>query len=185
MNMNMNMIKTETTGQRIQAARLFFGFMQGKKISQKELASQCGWENGQARITNYERDIRTPSANDIAKIAKITGTQPEWIQFGNSLPVKDDTGFWALFISSVSGTLREMNLSEQAGSYNVKPTTQDGLDKERGTHAFEILEQIWEQFSDKTAAEKMNDFEILYLFFKDEGAKNLEPATLLRLVMNK
>lgn len=53
----------ETLGQRIARIR------RTRNLSQTELANQCGWENGQARIGNYERDKREPSLSDLRNLA--------------------------------------------------------------------------------------------------------------------
>lgn len=53
----------ETLGERIARLRKAAGH------SQTALASLCGWENGQARIGNYERDTREPNISDLRQIA--------------------------------------------------------------------------------------------------------------------
>ncbi|MAY42406.1 helix-turn-helix transcriptional regulator [Neptuniibacter sp. UBA847] len=41
-------------------------------LTQEQLGIKCGWTTGnpQSRIGNYEKDVRNPSASDIAVIAK-------------------------------------------------------------------------------------------------------------------
>lgn len=53
----------ETLGQRIARLR------RNLSLSQAGLATLCGWENGQARIGNYERDLREPSISDLKALA--------------------------------------------------------------------------------------------------------------------
>lgn len=44
--------------------------------SQRALGEKCGWEgsSAQARVGNYEKDIREPSINDLKKLAAVLGT---------------------------------------------------------------------------------------------------------------
>ncbi|PKM30213.1 MAG: hypothetical protein CVV07_07285 [Gammaproteobacteria bacterium HGW-Gammaproteobacteria-11] len=58
----------ETLGERIARLR------RAKGLSQVALAADCGWENGQARIGNYERDKREPSLTDLRTLANSLGT---------------------------------------------------------------------------------------------------------------
>jgi transcriptional regulator with XRE-family HTH domain len=53
-------------GQKIKQARTEAG------LTQEQLGIKCGWSTGnpQSRIGNYEKDVRSPSASDIAIIAK-------------------------------------------------------------------------------------------------------------------
>lgn len=53
----------ETLGERIARLRKAAGH------SQSALAALCGWENGQARIGNYERNTREPNISDLRQIA--------------------------------------------------------------------------------------------------------------------
>lgn len=57
----------ETLGKRIARLRRL------KKLSQASLGELCGWEKGQARIGNYERDQREPSLTDLRLLAKSLG----------------------------------------------------------------------------------------------------------------
>lgn len=75
----MSLLPNKTIGQRIRIAREYLSSERQRHISQAELAELCGW--GQTRIGNYERDIRTPDAEAVAKIAEVTGCRAEWIQF--------------------------------------------------------------------------------------------------------
>lgn len=54
----------ETLGSRITRLR------HAKNLSQTELGNRCGWEKGQARIGNYEKDKREPGLSDLRLIAK-------------------------------------------------------------------------------------------------------------------
>lgn len=58
----------ETLGKRIARLRRAKGF------SQTALAVACGWENGQARIGNYEHDKREPVISDLRTLAAALGT---------------------------------------------------------------------------------------------------------------
>jgi phage repressor protein C with HTH and peptisase S24 domain len=57
----------ETLGSRIARLR------RAKKLSQTELGNECGWEKGQARIGNYEKDKREPGLSDLRAIARALG----------------------------------------------------------------------------------------------------------------
>lgn len=57
----------ETLGQRLARIR------KDSKLTQTALAAACGWENGQARIGNYERDTREPSLTDLRTLADALG----------------------------------------------------------------------------------------------------------------
>ena len=72
----MLLISTMTLGARIREAR------QAQGISQAALAELCGWENGQGRVGNYERNEREPSLSDIQRIAQEAGVRPEWLLTG-------------------------------------------------------------------------------------------------------
>jgi transcriptional regulator with XRE-family HTH domain len=82
-------VSPNTIGQRIRIARDSLAARGGARVSQAKLAKLCGWETGQTRIANYERDLRKPSAADVSKIARVTGCRPAWIMFG-TLPAHDD-----------------------------------------------------------------------------------------------
>lgn len=58
----------ETLGKRISRLRRALG------LSQTALADACGWDNGQARIGNYERDKREPSLSDLRTLSNALGT---------------------------------------------------------------------------------------------------------------
>ena len=58
----------ETLGKRIARLR------KAKDLSQAELAAACGWENGQARIGNYELDKREPTLSNLRTVADALGT---------------------------------------------------------------------------------------------------------------
>lgn len=58
----------ETLGNRIARLR------HAKGLSQLALSAACGWENGQARIGNYERDKREPSLSDLRTLATALDT---------------------------------------------------------------------------------------------------------------
>lgn len=53
----------ETLGKRISRLR------HSKGLSQTALAIACGWDNGQARIGNYEHDKREPNISDLRTLA--------------------------------------------------------------------------------------------------------------------
>lgn len=57
----------ETLGTRISNLRKAQG------LSQAALGLLCGWENGQARVGNYERGTREPSIGDLRLIASALG----------------------------------------------------------------------------------------------------------------
>lgn len=57
----------ESLGQRIARLR------RQNQLSQGALADKCGWEKGQARIGNYERDLREPNITDLRMLANALG----------------------------------------------------------------------------------------------------------------
>lgn len=70
----------ETLGSRIKNRRLALG------LSQKTLGEHCGWDNGQARIGNYEKDKREPTLSDLRLIASALGvTLMELVESGNRI----------------------------------------------------------------------------------------------------
>jgi SOS-response transcriptional repressor LexA len=44
-------------------------YRKAAKLSQPDLAKLCGWDS-QSRISNYETNVRTPSVDDLERIAK-------------------------------------------------------------------------------------------------------------------
>lgn len=66
----------KSVGDRIRAARI------EKKISQNALANGCGWEDMQARISNYENGRTEPAYSDLVKIADVLGVDPAYLAFG-------------------------------------------------------------------------------------------------------
>lgn len=63
-------------GQRMRQRRRDLG------LKQEEIATRCGWENGQGRVGNYERGFRAPKREDIIALAKALEVTPEWLQWG-------------------------------------------------------------------------------------------------------
>ncbi|WOE81570.1 LexA family transcriptional regulator [Pseudomonas protegens] len=53
----------ETLGQRLARYR------NEANLTQKSLATACGWQNGQGRIANYEKDKREPSLADLRALS--------------------------------------------------------------------------------------------------------------------
>lgn len=49
-------------------------FRKKKGLTQLQLAELCGWENGQARVGNYERSLREPSISDLRTLAEALDT---------------------------------------------------------------------------------------------------------------
>lgn len=86
----------ETLGSRIARLR------RAKKLSQTELGNECGWEKGQARIGNYEKDKREPSLSDLRAIA-------------NALEVS--------LMELIEGEISAM--AESSGGYNYSPAATD------------------------------------------------------------
>lgn len=80
----------ETLGQRIARIR------RTRDLSQTELANQCGWENGQARIGNYERDKREPSLSDLRNLATaLRVTLMDLVEGNNDGAVSEETGTYS------------------------------------------------------------------------------------------
>lgn len=86
----------ETLGKRIARLRAATG------LSQTALAAACGWENGQARIGNYEHDKREPGIADLRALAKALGTT---------------------LIELIEGVSPQA--AEQAGTHGYTPAAQD------------------------------------------------------------
>lgn len=82
----MNKPQITPLARRIREARDYLSQKLKRPISQAKLAEMCGW--GQTRIANYERGIRTPSPDDVFKIAQMTGCRVEWLQFGSGEMLK-------------------------------------------------------------------------------------------------
>ncbi len=64
-------------GERIKSSRL------KANLSQGELAQQCGWQQGQKRISNYEKKHRAPNYVDLTAIADVLKVSPAWLAFGD------------------------------------------------------------------------------------------------------
>lgn len=48
-------------------------FRKDAQLTQAELADACGWESGQGRIGNYEKDKREPSLTDLKNLCRALG----------------------------------------------------------------------------------------------------------------
>lgn len=48
-------------------------FRKDARLTQAELADACGWESGQGRIGNYEKDKREPSLTDLKNLSMVLG----------------------------------------------------------------------------------------------------------------
>lgn len=72
-----------TIGSRLRMARVNAGMSQG------ELAVACGWgknpAEGQSRVSNYERNAREMTLEDLMKMCKVLKANPAEIAFGNPL----------------------------------------------------------------------------------------------------
>lgn len=66
---------TEKIGERIKQLRLQKGWSQG------QVAKLCGW-SGAPRLANYESGIRSVGADDAIVLAKVLGTTPSELLFG-------------------------------------------------------------------------------------------------------
>jgi transcriptional regulator with XRE-family HTH domain len=55
-------------------------------FSQTELAEKCGWEDGQSRVSNYERGTRSPDIYDLERIAKACSTSVPEMLYPDTLP---------------------------------------------------------------------------------------------------
>lgn len=54
-----------------------------RRISQTTLGELCGWDRPQTRISNYEKDLRTPKPEDALVLAKVLRSTPAYIMFGD------------------------------------------------------------------------------------------------------
>jgi phage repressor protein C with HTH and peptisase S24 domain len=78
----------ETIGQRIRRLRT------NKRLTQPQLAELCGWGESQSRISNYEKDLRTPKPDDAEKLAEILDVTAAYIMFGtDATPEKEAETF--------------------------------------------------------------------------------------------
>ena len=68
-----------TIGNRIRKARAEAGLTQG------ELATRCGWDS-QGRISNYERDLRTPNWEDLERISNALSKPIAWFVASSGQP---------------------------------------------------------------------------------------------------
>jgi phage repressor protein C with HTH and peptisase S24 domain len=75
-----------TAGERIKSAR------SNAQLSQGELASRCGWSNGQKRISNYESGYREPGYADLAAIGRVLNVSAAWLAFGGSPKLEAASG---------------------------------------------------------------------------------------------
>ena len=73
----------EQIGERIKALRI------QKGLSQGQVAKLCGW-SGASRLANYESGARNVGADDAMALAKILGTTPSELLFGD----RGDEGKW-------------------------------------------------------------------------------------------
>lgn len=73
----------EQIGERIKKLRIEKGFSQG------QVAKLCGW-SGASRLANYESGARNVGADDAIILAKILGTTPSELLFGDP----GDQGKW-------------------------------------------------------------------------------------------
>ena len=39
-------------------------------LTQSQLSELCGWEKSQTRISNYEKEVRTPSVDDMRSLVQ-------------------------------------------------------------------------------------------------------------------
>lgn len=73
----------EQIGERIKALRI------QKGLSQGQVAKSCGW-SGASRLANYESGSRNVGADDAIALAKVLGTTPSELLFGD----RGDEGKW-------------------------------------------------------------------------------------------
>jgi transcriptional regulator with XRE-family HTH domain len=73
----------EQIGERIKALRI------QKGLSQGQVAKSCGW-SGASRLANYESGSRNVGADDAIALARVLGTTPSELLFGD----RGDEGKW-------------------------------------------------------------------------------------------
>lgn len=59
-----------------------------RRISQTTLGELCGWDRPQTRISNYEKDLRTPKPEDALVLAKVLHSTAAYIMFGDTTELK-------------------------------------------------------------------------------------------------
>jgi transcriptional regulator with XRE-family HTH domain len=76
-------VASTTIGSRLRMARVVAGMSQG------DLAVACGWGKnpveGQSRISNYERNSREMTLDDLIKMCKVLKADPAEVAFGHPL----------------------------------------------------------------------------------------------------
>lgn len=93
-------------GNRIKESR------KAKRLSQPELSNLCGWES-QTRISNYERDFRTPNLQDLERIADALEVNLNWLATGQGKRERAD-----YTLSADAGHFR-ISLAEQLKKLGV------------------------------------------------------------------
>jgi transcriptional regulator with XRE-family HTH domain len=69
-------------GQRILQARLHMGARRGRAVTQVEVADAMGVQQG--TVGRWEKGIKEPDLETIARLAAVLNVDPRWLAFGDS-----------------------------------------------------------------------------------------------------
>jgi len=146
-------------GQRLKVARNY------AKLSQPELAKICGWDS-QSRLSNYERGERTPSLDDIDKLAKAL-----------------NTSICALISKEHEPDIHQVK--EISENYNT-----DIIEKEiKEVVKYALNNQLKSHYISLSVVEQVNLVLELYSSIHNDrallnAAKEMQPTNLLKMVNN-
>ena len=140
---------SETFGQRLKQART------AAKHSQPSLASLCGWDS-QSRISMYERGERTPSFDDMEKLAKALNIS---------------------ICSLISGNYDTRNTNNSIN----EPIAAYDIDRKKQVADF-IDGFMKPDFANMTTLRKIDVVLILLEAFKDDAMKDAKPGTIIQLL---
>jgi len=146
-------------GKRLKAAR------NHAKLSQPELAKACGWDS-QSRLSNYERGERTPSLDDIDKLAKAL-----------------NTSICTLISKEYKSEIYQVK--ENSGCYKTDP-----IDKEiKEVVEYTLNNQLKMHFKNLSLNKQVSIVFELYTSLHNDrallkAAKEMQPNNLLKMVKN-
>lgn len=72
-------------GKRVLQARLSLSARLGRQVTQGEVAAKMGVTG--VTVSRWEADLKEPTLETIAKLAKVLGVEPSYLAFGELAPV--------------------------------------------------------------------------------------------------